>query len=181
MPPKLPPCKLSGIDPTREEIEEALAFIRGASAEEQKKKRALQSSMMQWLKQNVEEGDNATVIDSRGEEREANLVKFYAFQARSKEATRKVENVRSLSKQTQRIVEMHEWGKETMDQELGRERAESLRASGRINFKPCPLTGSSEEHMKVSSETYLNRIFEQLVEQNCKDFFSEMCLKHVLL
>ena len=181
MPPKLASCSLNKIDPTREEIEDAIALIRGASADDQKKKRALHSSMMQWLHKNKEEGDNEAAIDSRKEERECYLVKFYAFQARSKDATRKVENVRSLSKQTQRIVEMHEWGKETMDQELGRERAESLRASGRINFKPCPLTGSSEEHMKVSSETYLNRIFEQLVEQNCKDFFSEMCLKHVFL
>ena len=182
MPPKLPSLSLNKVEPTREELEEALVFIRGASAEEQKKKRALQSSMMQWLKQNMEEGDNATAIDSRGEAREANLIKFYAFQTQSKETKRKVESVRNLSKRKQKFVEMHEWGKETMDQELGRERAESLRASGRINFKPCPLTGSSAEYMKVSSETYLNRIFEQLVEQNCKDFFrrcvSNMCFSN---
>ena len=182
MPPKLASCSLKKIDPTREEIEEALALIRGKSADDQKKKKALHSSMMQWLHKNKEEGDNEAAIDSRKEERECYLVKFYAFQARSKDATRKVENVRSLSKQTQRIVEMHEWGKETMDQELGRERAESLRASGRINFKPCPLTGSTAEYMKVSSETYLNRVFEQLVEQNCKDFFrrcvSNMCFSN---
>ena len=182
MPPKLASCSLNKIDPTREEIEDALALIRGASTEDQKKKRALHSSMMQWLHKNKEEGDNEAAIDSRKEEREANLIRFYALQARAKETTKKVESVRNLSKQTQRIVEMHEWAKETMDQELGRERAESLRASGRINFKPCPLTGSSAEHMKVSSETYLNRIFEQLVEQNCKDFFrrcvSNMCFSN---
>ena len=150
MPPKLPSLSLNKIDPTREEIEEALAFIRGASADEQKKKRALQSSMMQWLNKHKEEGDNVAAIDSKKEARESYLVKFYAFQARSKQATQKVENVRSVSKQKQSFVEMHEWGKETMDQELGRDRAESLRASGKINFKPCPLTGSSAEHMKVS-------------------------------
>ena len=150
MPGELPSGALNKVDPTRDQIEEALAFIRGASAEEQKKKRALQSSMMQWLKQNMEEGDNATAIDSRGEAREANLIKFYAFQTQSKETKRKVESVRNLSKRKQKFVEMHEWGKETMDQELGPARAQSLRASGKIEFKPCPHTGSVAEHMKVS-------------------------------
>ena len=125
MPPKLPSLSLNKIDPTREEIEEALVFLRGASADEQKKRKALQSSMMQWLNQNKEEGDNVAALDSRGEARESYLLKFYAFQARSKQATQKVENVKSVSKQKQRFVEMHEWGKETMDQELGRARAES--------------------------------------------------------
>ena len=133
---------MKAIDPTRQEIEEALAFIRGASADEQKKKRVLQSCMMQWLHKNKEEGDNVAAIDSKKETRESYLVKFYAFQARSKDATRNIENERSVSTNKEKFVDMYEWGKEKMDQEMG--------SSGKIRFKPCPFAGSTDEHMKVS-------------------------------
>ena len=149
MPPKLPSCALKAIDPTRQEIEEALAFIRGASADEQKKKRALQSSMMQWLNKNKDCADNATAASSTAKEREECLVKFFAFQARAKDPTKKVETARTVSKGTEKFVDYFEWGKEKMDQELGPQRAQALRDSGKIKWIPCPHTGSEDEHMKV--------------------------------
>ena len=105
--------------------------------------------MMQWLNKNKDCADNATAASSTAKEREECLVKFFAFQARAKDPTKKVETARTVSKGTEKFVDYFEWGKEKMDQELGPQRAESLRQSGRLKWKPCPHTGSADEHMKV--------------------------------
>ena len=146
---KLPSAALNRIQPTTEEIEKARALLSGTSVDDKKKRKSLNNSMMQWLNKNKDCADNATAAASTAQEREECLVKFFAFQARAKDPTKKVETARTVSKGTEKFVDYFEWGKEKMDQELGPQRAESLRQSGRLNWKPCPFTGSEDEHMKV--------------------------------
>ena len=133
----------------QEELEKARALLQGTSVEDKKKKKSLNNSMMQWLNKNKDCADNAAAASSKEKEREECLVKFFAFQARAKDPTKKVETARTVSKGTEKFVDYFEWGKEKMNQELGPQRAETLRQSGRIKWKPCPHTGSEDEHMKV--------------------------------
>ena len=117
-------------------------------SEDKKKKKSLNNSMMAWLDK-TKIADNKEVASSRGKDREDWMVRFFAFQARAKDPTKKVETARTVSKGTEKFVDYFEWGKEKMNQELGPQRAESLRQSGKIKWIPCPHTGSEDEHMKV--------------------------------
>ena len=130
----------------QEELEKARALLKEKNAEDHKKKKSLNNSMMQWLNKNKDCADNAAAASSKEKEREECLVKFFAFQARANDPTKKVENARTVSTNK---VDFFEWGKEKMDQELGPQRAQALRDSGKIKWIPCPHTGSQEEHMKV--------------------------------
>ena len=145
---KLPPAALNKIQPTAEEIERALALINGKSEEDKKKKKSLNNSMMAWLDK-TKIADNKEVADSKGKEREEWMVKFFAFQAREKDPNKKVETARTVSTEKTKLVDVFEWGMEKMNKELGPQRAQSLRDSGKIKWKACPHTGSEEEHMKV--------------------------------
>ena len=95
---KLPSAALNRIQPTPEEIEKARALLSGTSVEDKKKKKSLNNSMMQWLNKNKDCADNAAAASSKEKEREECLVKFFAFQARAKDPTKKVETARTVSK-----------------------------------------------------------------------------------
>ena len=146
---KLPSAALKDIQLTQEEIEKIRALLKVTNAENQKKKKSLNNSMVQWLNKNKDCADNSTLASSRGKEREDCLVKFFAFQAREKDPNKKVETARTVSTEKTKLVDVFEWGMEKMNKELGPQRAQSLRDSGKIKWKACPHTGSEEEHMKV--------------------------------
>ena len=145
---KLPPAALNKIQPTAEEIERALSLINGKSEEDKKRKKSLNNSMMAWLDK-TKIADNKEAAASKGKEREEWMVKFFAFQAREKDPNKKVETARTVSTEKTKLVDVFEWGMEKMNKELGPQRAQSLRDSGKIKWKACPHTGSEEEHMKV--------------------------------
>ena len=103
--------------------------------------------MMQWLNSNLAVGDNYQAAESRGEDRRELMVKLNTLQQRARNKYCIPKTIASVSKE--RIEEVFTWNNEIMDKVMGAQRAQALRDSGQIEWKPCPITGSTEEHMKV--------------------------------
>ena len=103
--------------------------------------------MMQWLNSNLAIGDNYQVAESRGTDRQELLVKFNTLQQRARNNYCIPKQTASVSRE--RIEEVFTWNNEIMDEVMGAGRAQALRDSGQVEWKPCPFTGSTEEHMKV--------------------------------
>ena len=62
-----------------------------------------------------------------------------------------------------------------MDEVMGAERAQALRDSGQVEWKPCPFTGSTEEHMKVwFFLQVLENMFKELKKRIIKQYLSEL-------
>ena len=145
MPAALPKVCLSSVSPTSEERAIALAAF-GSCA---RKSRAVGTCMMQWLDLNPAVGDNYLARKiTKGEERRELMVKFNALQQRAI-SQRNCITQRTASVSRERIEEVFTWNNEIMDKEIGAQRAQALRDSGMIDWKPCAITGSTEEHMKV--------------------------------
>ena len=149
MPERIPPCDLKEVQPNPEELKAALAIIKASGGAAENKKRSLNGSFRHFLKQHTEIHDNSDALNSRGQAREDFLVKFFVHQARAKNAQKETRHNKTWSTNSEKFVETHEWGSEKMDSEMGAMRAATLRKSGKIPSKPCPFTGSTEEHMKV--------------------------------
>ena len=144
MPAALPKVCLSSVSPTSEERAIALAAF-GSCA---RKSRAVGTCMMQWLDLNPAVGDNYLARKiTKGEERRELMVKFNTLQQRARNNYCIPKKIASVSRE--RIEEVFTWNNEIMDEVMGAERAQALRDSGQIEWKPCPITGSTEEHMKV--------------------------------
>ena len=71
-----PSAALKDIQLTQEEIDKIRALLKVKNAENQKKKKSLNYSMMQWLNENKDCADNAATASSKEKEREECLVKF---------------------------------------------------------------------------------------------------------
>ena len=62
-----------------------------------------------------------------------------------------------------------------MDKVIGAQRAQALRDSGMIDWKPCAITGSTEEHMKVWFFLHvLRNMFKELKKRIIKQYLSEL-------
>ena len=143
MPPALPRISLSSVSPTGEEWVSAVTDLLKSP----QRTRAVGTSMMQWLNSNLALGDNYQAAESRGEDRRELMVKFNTLQQRARNNYCIPKRIASVSRE--RIEEVFTWNNEIMDEVMGAERAQALRDSGQIEWKPCPITGSTEEHMKV--------------------------------
>ena len=143
MPPALPRISLSSVSPTSEEWVSAVHDLLKSP----QRTRAVGTSMMQWLNSNLALGDNYQAAESRGEDRRELLVKFNTLQQRARNNYCIPKKIASVSRE--RIEEVFTWNNEIMDKVMGAQRAQALRDSGRIEWKPCTITGSTEEHMKV--------------------------------
>ena len=73
---KVPSAVLKDIQVPQEELEKARALLKEKNAEDHKKKKSLNNSMMQWLNKNKDCADNAAAASSKEKEREECLVKF---------------------------------------------------------------------------------------------------------
>ena len=143
MPAALPKISLSSVSPTGEEWVSAMLDLLKSP----QRTRAVGTSMMQWLNSNLALGDNYQAAESRGEDRRELLVKFNTLQQRARNNYCIPKKIASVSRE--RIEEVFTWNNEIMDKVMGAQRAQALRDSGQIEWKPCPITGSTEEHMKV--------------------------------
>ena len=103
--------------------------------------------MMQWLNSNLAFGDNYQAAESRGSDRQELMVKFNTLQQRARNNYCIPKKIASVSRE--RIEEVFTWNNEIMDKVMGAQRAQALRDSGQIDWKPCPITGSTEDYMKV--------------------------------
>ena len=143
MPAALPKISLSSVSPTSEEWVSAMLDLMKSP----QRTKAVGTAMMQWLNSNLAIGDNYRVAESRGTDRQELLVKFNTLQQRARNNYCIPKKIASVSRE--RIEEVFTWNNEIMDEVMGAERAQALRDSGQIEWKPCPITGSTEEHMKV--------------------------------
>ena len=143
MPAALPKVCLSSVSPTSEERAIALAAF-GSSA---RNVRAVGTCMVQWLDSNPAVGDNYQAKNRKGEERRELMVKFNTLRQRARPNYCIPRRIASVSRE--RIEEVFTWNNEIMDKVIGAQRAQALRDSGMIDWKPCAITGSTEEHMKV--------------------------------
>ena len=143
MPAALPKISLSSVSPTSEEWVSAMHDLLKSP----QRTRAVGTAMMQWLNSNLAIGDNYQVAESRGTDRQELLVKFNTLQQRARNNYCIPKQIASVSRE--RIEEVFTWNNEIMDEVMGAERAQALRDSGQIEWKPCPITGSTAEHMKV--------------------------------
>ena len=143
MPAALPQVSLSSVIPTSEEWVSAVTDLLKSP----QRTRAVGTSMMQWLNSNIAVGDNYQAAESRGEDRRELMVKFNMLQQRARNNYCIPKRIASVSRE--RIEEVFTWNNEIMDKVMGAQRAQALRDSGQIEWKPCPITGSTEEHMKV--------------------------------
>ena len=143
MPAALPKISLSSVSPTSEEWVSAMHDLLKSP----QRTRAVGTSMMQWLNSNLALGDNYQAAESRGEDRRELLVKFNTLQQRARNNYCIPKKIASVSRE--RIEEVFTWNNEIMDEVMGAGRAQALRDSGQVEWKPCPFTGSTEEHMKV--------------------------------
>ena len=91
----------------------------------------------------------AAVTKTPGAEREALFVNYMVHGLRCKELNNTVSFVHSSSTckiDTEQDLEVSE---EMMDMTCGPKRAKGLRESGKVTWKPCPITGSSHEDMRL--------------------------------
>ena len=143
MPAALPKISLSSVSPTSEEWVSAMLDLMKSP----QRPKAVGTAMMQWLNSNLAIGDNYRVAESRGTDRQELLVKFNTLQQRARNNYCIPKKIASVSRE--RIEEVFTWNNEIMDEVMGAGRAQALRDSGQVEWKPCPFTGSTEEHMKV--------------------------------
>ena len=143
MPAALPKVSLSSVSPTGEEWVSAVTDLLKSP----QRTRAVGTSMMQWLNSNLALGDNYQAAESRGEDRRELLVKFNTLQQRARKNYCIPKRIASVSRE--RIEEVFTWNNEIMDKVMGGQRARALRDSGQIDWEPCPITGSTEDYMKV--------------------------------
>eukprot|EP00428_Durinskia_dybowskii_P007738 CAMPEP_0170304954 /NCGR_PEP_ID=MMETSP0116_2-20130129/52833_1 /TAXON_ID=400756 /ORGANISM="Durinskia baltica, Strain CSIRO CS-38" /LENGTH=305 /DNA_ID=CAMNT_0010556969 /DNA_START=6 /DNA_END=924 /DNA_ORIENTATION=- len=131
MPPKLKAASLAHVTPTKEELELAQSV---------KAKKSKMASMVHWLKSNPDEA----IEKSRGEARQAYLMKFLVHQMRQKATTKTTTSKTTTSTTNQTSRDVFWWSAEKMNQELGTKKGESWRQSGKLRTRPDPVTNSSD-------------------------------------
>ena len=70
---------------------------------------------------------------------------MHAF--RSDEAQKELRSTHLEEHETATETKFNEWTEYTMNQEMGESCASALRASGKVDWIPCPITDSKEQHM----------------------------------
>ena len=140
MAPKAKDVKLASIIPTEEELSEVREKINCMS---EKEKRSKVGSLTHFFKVTGDlEGQQ-----TRGLERKKMLETFMVWQCRQKNAQKTSVVQEKIKSANDTIKDFHMWSAEQMDKELGAMRGQALRASGKLESRPCSITGSKEEHM----------------------------------
>ena len=143
MPKALGKADLKNLEPTEEEVNAAKTILNNASEKQLKSRMGCFSA---WCKQHCDDGE---VSNSRGEQRKKWLEAFLIHQARAKHTTQKVTHDRVIREGQGIFEDLFWWAEEEMDTNMGARKAKSWRDSGKMIVRPCPLTGSMEEHLKV--------------------------------
>ena len=163
MPVQLPPCKLSGMEPTAKEVEEAEANIRKMDKDQL---RSLKGCVNNFLKNNPE-------ADLSGKEMMQKVMRnFVIHQHQVKNAQKKMGNERVVglrSEKTHKVIWMS-WKK--MNDELGEEKAEDWRECGKLRWRPDSMTGKTEVKKR---EYAIPQDYETMTESdwNAMKTFSE--------
>ena len=132
--------QLKNVAPTEAELKKAREVLEKAG---EKGFRSKQQSMMQFIK----DQPDAAVSVSRGDERKRYIELFLVHQMRCQDAVKKVSVVKGEKNTDKKFIDLHWWSEETMDKEMGAMKAQGLRDSKKLPFRPCQLTGSKEAHM----------------------------------
>ena len=144
MPPSVPITDLRKLAPSQEEVLAARKIIQASSEKELKSK---MNSFGAWLKK--QDDVDPDIVTSRGEKRKEWLELFLAHQMKSKGAQKQAMVEKTVARKKQEYVDHHWWSQETMDKEMGPMKGAAWRSSGSFEWKPCPLTKSTEPHMIV--------------------------------
>ena len=97
--------------------------------------------MAHWLK-TVDGQGNEEVAASRHDKRAAYLEHYLVHEMRKKSAKCTNTTSKRTAASKRKHVENHFWTKEVMDKKLDLAKAEHLRASGKIKWQKCAITGS---------------------------------------
>ena len=137
MPPALPKCKLSDLQPTDEELRVARESVVKLKEKEALSKKA---SLRAYLKQNP---DNI----SKGNMTEM-LEKFIIIQSRAKDQQKKGATTKSDESKKRKFRELHWWSQEQMEQNFGKMKAKSWMESNMLPSRPDRVTGKNEDPNK---------------------------------
>jgi hypothetical protein len=141
MPKKETPKQLNAVAFSKQEVDAAkqvLLELEGDSAA----KRKAESNMSYYLKSTGElvKGDRLA-----GDRRRDYLLLFLAKQARDKNAVVSAKSSHTVSKKSLHQVKKIWWGKRQMVDNLGETRALSWIECGKLDKRPCPVTGKDDE------------------------------------
>lgn len=142
MPPALPKTDLRNLAPNDDEVKAARQVLAQASEKDMKSKMGCFTA---WLKQNPDQ----EIQNSKGSARKEWLEKFLVVQNRAKQGYKTLETRKVVQNKDQKFYDLHWWAMETMDKQMGPQKAKSWRESGKLLTRPCPLTGSEEAHLLV--------------------------------
>jgi hypothetical protein len=138
MPPKQGALKLAAVKPTQEELDAARLVLASADKKLIKSKFA---GMAHWLKDNPDD----SVSGSRGSERKAYLEQFLVFQMRQKAVQKVSTTTTTVETTTAKHTEVRWWSRQKMNTEFGETKAEGMRVSGKLETRPCRITGRNDE------------------------------------
>ena len=97
--------------------------------------------MAHWLKITPDEAASS----SRGADRKTYLENFMVFQMRQQQMTKEVSPTSTVGTVRANHSERRWRSRETMDKELGEKKAQSWRSSGKLQTRPDPVTGSTDD------------------------------------
>ena len=141
-----PIVRIGSVVPTPAEHEK----IRKELEDSQKVKRSKMQCMKQWLETHGDAGGvNKEVYESKGNSRMAYLEQWMVFNNRQKEAQKERKISKQIYADKQRTGIVYEWGSEQMDLKLGPMRAQGLRDSEKLDWDPCPITGSDKDPYRI--------------------------------
>ena len=148
---KAEPIKLSKMQASQEEEDKARKEVEGMDSKELRSKMA---SMVYFLNQHRDK----VVQKSRGDVRKEYLIQFVAYKTKIKDAKKKTINNRKTKHWDKTTKNKGWWSVKQMNDHFGVEKAEAIRASGKLRSKSCSYTGRSEAPFM---EYYVKTIIEQ--------------------
>ena len=170
MPPKKgKPDSIATFMPTDAEIQEARKILCQSDAAG---KRAKMAAMVAFVKRN--DGD-ASILESRGQARQEYLEKYLGFMARKN--AQKVINSKEVTALTEHKTAELYWSEFEMTKEIGPHKTRLWVDSGKLTWRPDPVTGSTEkEHVEyrvprdwvVKSDAELDKM-KMFVDGDAKD------------
>ncbi|CAK0830416.1 unnamed protein product [Prorocentrum cordatum] len=138
MPKKLPPATLSDTKPSADEVEKAKKLLDGLSRAE---RRSREGSLANFLENNPD----AKVRNAVGQDKERHLIWFMARQAKAKEGEKQTVATREVLTDKGKGVTHYWWSEKNMNDEMGERKATAWRASGKVTWRPDPITGLGEK------------------------------------
>jgi len=129
---------------TLEDLEAAKKILAKADADKTEKRR-LESNMTYYLQQSGELNKGNRLS---GDARRKFLLLYLAKQAKDKNASAAESSVRDVLTTASSSVAKKWMSKEKMILELGEKKASAWIASGKLECRPCSVTGSTDEDLK---------------------------------